>query len=211
VYNYENIFNKMDKVISIDCLVKLNNSEELNILNRLIELQKSKEQIMLFVSICGNEKYKQILNFNINNDDINETKKQHRGCLLSYYKNFVLTDYICVHIRCGDIINNTSRHLSINYFIGKYNYLILKFPELKKLPVYIITESNFTDDKILYEQILGCNIIKTDEITSFYYLVNCKYLIASRSGFSNLAYILGNMKVIKPPNDWNSYFDNLLN
>jgi len=209
-YNYENTIDNIDKFISIDYLVKLQSSEEPNILNQLIELHKSTEKIMLFDSIYGNENYQQILNFNINDNDIIETKKNHKNCLLPYYKNFVLTDYICVHLRCGDIQNDMARYLSVNYFIDKYNYLISQFSELKELPVYIITESNFMDDTILYEQIVGCNIIKTDEISSFYFLVNCKYLIASRSGFSNLAYILGNMKVIKPPHDWNCYWDNLI-
>jgi hypothetical protein len=67
------------------------------------------------------------------------------------------------------------------------------------------------DDNVLYENILNCNIIKSDEITSFYYLVNSSYLISSRSGFSNLAYILGNILVIKHPLDWNTYWDNLIN
>lgn len=209
-YNYENTINIVDTVISIDYLVKLKTSQEMSILERLIKLHKSSDKIMLFDSICGNENYSEILNFNITNNDIVETKKQHRSCLLPYYTKFVLTNYICIHVRCGDIVNDKSRYLSVNYFIDKYNYLILQFPELKELPVYIITESNFPDDNILYDQMAGCNIIKTDEISSFYYLVNCKYLIASRSGFSNLAYILGDMKVIKPPNDWNCYWDNLI-
>ena len=86
---------------------------------------------------------------------------------------------------------------------------MLAFTIELKLPVYIITENNFEDDDLLNNKINNCNIIKSDEITSFYYLVNCKYLIALRSGFSNLAYILGDMKVVKPPNDWNCYYDNL--
>ena len=51
---------------------------------------------------------------------------------------------------------------------------------------------------------------KKNASISLRYLIGSKYLIASRSGFSNLAYILGNCKVIKPPNDWNDYFDNLI-
>ena len=205
--DFTNTIHTVDKVISIEDLVKRQTS---SILEELIQLHKTKDKVMLFDSICGNENYFKVLNINITEDDRIETKKQHRSYFLPYYNKMVSTEYICIHVRCGDIRNMESRYLSVNYFIDKYKYLILQFPELKELPVYIVTESNFSDDTILYDQIVGCNIIKTDEITSFYYLVNCKILIASRSGFSNLAYILGNMKVIKPPNDWNCYWDNCI-
>jgi hypothetical protein len=209
-HNYENTVNNVDKIINISCLINDSIISKNTNLKKLIELNESLDKFLLFDNICGNENYSNILNFNINNNDIIEVKKKYRGTLLPYYKNIVLTEYICIHVRCGDIINDKSRYLSVNYFIEKYNYLIQSLPDIKKLPVYIITENNFKDDHILYENIFNCNIIKTDEITSFYYLAHCKYLIASRSGFSNLAYILGEMKVIKPPNDWNCYWDNLI-
>jgi len=209
-HNYENTVNNVDKIINIDYLMNDSINLDKNILNKLIELNQSTSKIMLFDSISGNEKYKNILNFNINNNDVIEVKKMYRGSLLPYYKNIVLTEYICIHIRCGDIVNDKSRYLGIEYFIDKYKYLIQLYPYLTNIPVYIITESNMMYDDILYENIKNCNIIKIDEITSFYYLVNCKYLIAAISGFSNLAYILGNLKVIKPPHDWNCYWDNLI-
>lgn len=205
-YNYTNTIT--DKVISINDLLDM--SQEMSIFEKLIQLDMSNYKVMLFDSIQGNEKYSTVLNFNITKEDIIETKKKHRGYFLPYYNKMVSTEYICIHIRCGDIVNDESRYLSVNYFMDKYKYLVTKFPKLQALPVYIIVESNFSDDNILFDQIDGCNIIKTDDITSFYYLVNCKILIASRSGFSNLAYILGNMHVIKPPNDWNCYWDNFI-
>lgn len=208
--NYENTVNNVDKIINIDYLVNDCTNCDKNNLEKLIELHKSSTRFLLFDGICGNENYMNKLNFNITNNDIIEVKKKYRGTFLPYYKNTVSKEYICIHVRCGDIINNSSRYLSVNYFIDKYNHLINLFPDLKELPVYVITENNFKDDNILCENIKDCKIIKTDEITSFYYLVNCKYLIASRSGFSNLAYILGNMKVVKPSFDWNCYWDNLI-
>jgi hypothetical protein len=209
-HNYENTVNNVDEIINIDYLINDANKSGISNLQKLIELHKSPNKIMLFDSICGNENYQNILNFNINNNDIIEVKKSYRGCLLTHYKKMVLTDYICIHVRCGDIVNDPSRYLSVNYFIDKYNDLIKLFQDIQKLPVYIITENNFKDDNILCEKIPNCNIIKTNEITSFYYLVHCKYLIASRSGFSNLAYILGDMKVVQPQHDWNCYWDNLI-
>lgn len=209
-HNYENTVNDVDKIINIDSLTNDAKKSGISNFDKLIELHKSPNKIMLFDSICGNEKYANVLNFNINNNDIIEVKKKYRSCLLPYYKNMVLTEYLCIHVRCGDIVNDPSRYLSVNYFIDKYNELIHLLPDIKQLPILIITENNFKDDNILCEKIPNCNIIKTDEITSFYYLVHCKYLIASRSGFSNLAYILGDMKVVQPQHDWNCYWDNLI-
>ena len=206
-HNYENTIGNVDKVINIKELIDNKNIEQ-TVHETLVNLHNLKEKILLFDHIAGNENFHR--NFNIDNNDIINIKKGYRFCLLKYYPNYVNTMYICIHVRCGDIVNDPSRYLSINYFIDKYNDLIQFLPELQKLPVYIITENNFKDDNILYDKIPNCNIIKTDEITSFLYLVNCKYLIASRSGFSNLAYILGNMQVIKAPLDWNCYWDNLI-
>jgi hypothetical protein len=199
--HYENIFNKIE-FKNIFALKDLDN-DLMFVHNKLIELHQMDENILLFDHICGNESYYKI--FNITNDDVIKTKLNYRGKLLHHYPNLCETDYVAIHVRRGDIINDKSRYLDVDYFIDKYNELLAEF----NLPVYIITENNFNDDELLSNKIKGCNIIKSDEITSFYYLVHCKYLIASRSGFSNLSYILGHMKVVKPPNDWNCYYDNL--
>jgi hypothetical protein len=197
-HHYNEIKNTM-KTINISNL----NDTSKSIHEQLIDLNNSTENVLLFDHICGNEEFYK--NYNITNNDIIEIKKSHRNVLLNNYINYVQNDYICIHIRCGDIIKDPSRYLDVNYFIEQYKKI-----QNTTLPVYIVTEQNFKGDDILYKNIKNCNIIKTDEITSFYYLVNCKYLVASRSGFSNLAYILGNMQVIKPPNDWNCYWDNLI-
>jgi hypothetical protein len=201
--HYDDIKNKVDKIVNIKDL-NINNINNLH--NKLIELHKSNEKILLFDSICGNENYTVSWNTNIN--DIIEIKKTYRNKLLKYYTKQVNTEYICIHIRCGDIVNDKSRYLDVQYFIDKYKELTNKIG--LELPVYIITEQNFKHVDFLYKNIENCNIIQSDEITCFYYLVHCKYLIASRSGFSNLAYILGNMQVLIPPNDWNSYWDNII-
>jgi len=201
-YQYDDVKKNVDKIVNIKDLTNILN----NLHNKLFDLHNSNEKILLFDSICGNENYN--MSWNIKNDDIVDIKKTYRNVLLKYYKKYVNEDYICIHIRCGDIINDPSRYLSVQYFIEKYKYLITKIGN--HLPVYIVTEQNFKENDVLYENINNCNIIQTDEIISFYYLVHCKYLIASRSGFSNLAYILGNIEVMKPPLDWNCYWDNLI-
>ena len=203
-FHYQTAKKEMDKIVSIqDLEVDLPDLH-----NKLLELHQSDEKIMLFDSICGNEKYSSICN--INHHDIIDIKKGYRNVLLKYYKKPVNGNYICIHIRCGDIENDPSRYLSVQYFIDKYKELITKMETDEKMPVYIVTEQNFKDIDLLNENIKNCTIVQTDEITSFYYLVYSTYLIASRSGFSNLAYILGNMRVLKAPLDWNCYWDNLI-
>ena len=202
-YHYNIVCNQVDKIINIKEL----NINIKDLYQKLLELHNSKISFLLFDSICGNENYS--VSFNINNDDIINTKKKYRSVLLNNYNKPVLNEYICIHIRCGDIKNDKSRYLDIYYFIDKYNELIKTINKI--LPVYIVTQINKKQDiDILNEKIPNCTIIQSDDVTSFYYLVHCTYLIASRSGFSNLAYILGNMKVLKPPNDWNCYWDNTL-
>jgi len=203
---YKEIKDKM-KTIKISDLPQ----NPLDAHNNLVELNNLDEDIMLFDGVQGNEKFFYKMCCVSNNENV-ETKKLYRNLLdkNGSNKKIVNSGYICIHIRCGDIVNYPSRYLNTDYFIEKYHELI-NLLENKELPVYVVAENNFSGDEILKEKIKNCNIIKTDEITSFYYLVNCDYLIASRSGFSNLAYILGDMKVLKPPNDWNCYYDNLLN
>ena len=199
--DYENTKETVNEIINIKDL------SVSNVHNSLIKMHKSDKKIMLFDNLQGNENFHK--NYNINEYDVTETKKTYRNKLMEYFPNYSNSPYICIHIRRGDIINMPSRYLSTEYFINKYIELLNKI-ETKDLPVYVITEDNFDEESLLYENIKTCNIIKTDEITSFYYLVNCSYLVASRSGFSNLAYILGDMKVLVAPQDWNPYWDNTL-
>lgn len=200
-YHYNDIKSTMKTISIKDLNVELKNAEKIHV--KLLELHNEEEKIMLFDSICGNEKFPY---FNIKSNDIIEVRKSYRGKI--NFKNYVNKDYICIHIRCGDIINDKSRYLSVQYFVDTYKILLNKINE-SNLPVYIVTENNFKDDAILKENINNCIIIKDTANISFCYLVHSKYLIVSRSGFSNLAYTLGNMKIIKPPNDWNCYYDNI--
>jgi len=199
--SYENTKGAVDEIINIKDLTAS------NIHNSLIEIHKSDKKIMLFDNICENENFYK--NYNINRGDIIETKKTYRNKLMKYFPNYVKTPYICIHIRRGDIINMSNRYLSTEYYINKYLELLNKI-EMKDLPVYVIVEENFDQEALLYENIKNLNIMKTDEVIAFYYLANCTYLVASRSGFSNLAYILGDFKVLVPPEDWNTYWDNTL-
>jgi hypothetical protein len=128
----------------------------------------------------------------------------------SYYKKYDM-DYICIHIRCGDVMNDPTRYLSEDYFIDMYKKLVEKMPQYENMKIIVMTESNFNKKEKLLENIKNCEIIDCDEINAFYIMVNSTVLIASRSGFSNLAYILGHMMVVIPPHDWNQYYDNIIN
>ena len=68
--NYNNTKIIVDKIIQIK---NLEISENKNIHEKLIEINNSKEKVMLFDSIYGNENFFKKCNFN--NNDIIETKK----------------------------------------------------------------------------------------------------------------------------------------
>ena len=192
-FNYNDVKNNM-RVINVE--------EIINDFNKLISINLSEENICVYGQICGHEDLipKLYSFFNINVNDIKQIKLEHIHFFTNNRMDLKITDgeYITIHLRCGDVINDKSRYLNVDYFINQYKKLVDIYPNDKQLPIYVITEYNFTDDEYLKEHIPKCIIIKENA------------LISSRSGFSNLAYILGNCQVIKPPDDWNDYFDNLI-
>ena len=102
-YHYNNVCNQVDKIINIKEL----NIDIKDLHQKLLELHNSEIKFLLFDTICGNENY--YTSFNINNSDIINVKKKYRSVLLKYYNKPVLTEYICIHIRCGDIKYEKSR------------------------------------------------------------------------------------------------------
>ena len=203
-FNYNKISKQM-KVIQIEEIID-------NIFSKLNEINLMEENICVYGQICGHEDLIYQLNKYTNINDIRQTKLDHRVYFTINRSDLkiIQSDYVAIHLRCGDIINDQSRYLSVDYFINQYQQLIKKIPELINLRVYVVTEHNFSEDEYITEKIPSCIIIKQDACISLQYLMFSKYLIASRSGFSNLAYILGNCQVIKPPLDWNDYYDNLI-
>lgn len=190
-------------------IIKLEDIKD-NLHSKLLEIHEKPENIMVFGSMCGNEEIPKVLNNYVTMNNIMETKLNYRKILAnSYYKKYDM-DYICIHIRCGDIVNIPKRFLSEDYFIDMYKKLVENIPDYMNMKVIVMTESNFDKKEKVLENIKNCEIIDCDEINAFYIMVNSSVLIASRSGFSNLAYILGHMKVIVPPNDWNTYYDNVI-
>ena len=177
--------------------------------NSFMEIHAKEESILVCDHICGNETFfKRITDKSIAKNVL-QIKKEYRLFFKDLYPRPIHQKYVCIHIRYGDIANISSRVLGLEYYIGRYKYLS-ETCDISGLQVYIVTEPNFTDTQPLYDAIPSCVFVQGSEIEAFYYLVNCSYLIASRSGFSNLAYILGGMKVIRPPLDWNMYWDNLI-
>jgi hypothetical protein len=205
-YNYNDIINNANiKIINLNDIVD-------GFFQKIDEFNKLEEDICVFGHICGNETLIGQLNKYTTNNDIIQTKLEHRNyfTLNRVDLKIVSEEYIVIHLRCGDIINDKSRYLNVDYFINQYNKLIDNYPETKNCPVFAVTEYNFSKEEYLKQHIPNCIIIKENAQISLCYLIWCKYLIASRSGFSNLAYILGNCKVIKPHDDWNNYYDNLI-
>lgn len=166
--------------------------------NALIELHKREENILLHDRIGGNEHFMKHLPYRMSSKEEQEMQKEYSEFFKNKYPRKVEGPYICFHIRRGDVADRKGRCLDANYFIEKYKYLLTKIPETN-LPVYAITEHNFTEDEVLKENIPEVQIIRGSEVDAFYYLVNSTYLVASGSGFSNLAHFLGSMKIVVPP------------
>jgi len=187
-----------------------------NIHEKFMEMHRSELNFYVFVSIQGNENFLCRLRDNIDWEARYDIIKEYRQNSLSYFRSLpqftalnLPKRYICIHIRCGDVVNYKSRYLPYSYFVNAYKKM-LDVLEEKYLLTYVLTEKNFQDDDKILEELPNVNMVKIGEIESFLMLVNCSYLVASRSGFSNLAYSLGDMKVVVPPFDWNHYFDNVL-
>ena len=201
---HQYIFNDIKNYMEI---IDLNTIHD-TFLDSLSQLHLLKHNVCIHGHFCGNENIPAILYNNINKYDVENIKLEHRLFYKDKFPKLVDENYICIHLRCGDIVNDKNRFIDTNYYIEKYNSLINNYDDAKNMPVYIITQSNFHNDNILKQNISNCIILKIDASTSLNYLINSTYLICSRSGFSNLAYILGNSKVIVAPNDWNHYYDN---
>lgn len=166
--------------------------------NVLVDIHNRNEDTLFFEQICGHEYLLGTLQYKPTSLETDLLRTEYSEFYKNFYPRKVEGSYICIHIRRGDIINMPSRFLNTMYFIDKYNYLLTKISE-KDLPVYAITEDNFDDDALLKTHIPSVNIIRCSPVDAFYYLVNCNYLVASCSGFSNLAHFLGDMKIVVPP------------
>jgi len=166
----------------------------------LLELHKKEESVLLYDHICGNEFFLGSLKYRPSRIEEEALHNEYSLFYKNMYPRQVDSAYICIHIRRGDILNMPSRYLNTMYFIDKYKYLLTKITDMN-LPVYAVTENNFNDEILLKQHIPDVQIIKCDEVNAFYYLVHCNYLIASRSGFSNLAHFLGTMKIVVAP-EW---------
>jgi hypothetical protein len=164
----------------------------------LLELHRRDENVLLHDRIGGNEYFIKNLKYRMSSAEEQALQREYSTFFKNKYPKMVHGPYICFHIRRGDVANRQGRALDASYFIEKYKDLLTKIPETN-LPVYAVTEQNFQEEDVLREHIPDVHIVKGSEIEAFYYLVNSQYLIASGSGFSNLAHFLGSMKVVVPP------------
>ena len=164
----------------------------------LMQIHSSPKLILAGFDVCLNQKIMDVL-WKRRVEDVDTAVQLYRK--KASYPRVITGDYICIHVRCGDVIDDPTRFLDANYFLNQYTTYLSSV----NLPVYIVSELNFKDGHILTNSIPNSTHIQTDEITSFYILVHSTYLVASRSGFSCLAYAMGGMKVVKHPTDWNHY------
>lgn len=142
----------------------------------------------------------------VTTNDMLETYKDHSNKLCEYYKYPVYKSKynICVHIRRGDIVNNETRKLDLEYF-----ELILKSVTnnlTKQYDIFVTTEKN-CEDITKFLNTFNANLIMTSDTETFKYMVNADILIASKSGFSNLCHLLSKNIVIRNKLDWNKYYN----
>lgn len=205
-YHYDNLDLSNFKIINLDTLISSFHDSMLN-------LNNDTSETLVIGDFYISEKLGTILLKYISLEDINLTNKEYKNFFNNKFTNIYDFEYICIHIRCGDIID-TCRALSDQYYIDRYNklkeYIDITYPDDTNIKIIIVTEDNFKNDIIFKDNIKDVLIIKSDEFIALNILIHSKYLIASKSGFSNLAYILGNCKVVVPPHDWNNYFDNVI-
>lgn len=177
--------------------IELNNFE--NILSdktysKIYKLDLNKNDV-IFSTLLKQIPRKKILNF----------YKEHKIKLNQIYRTknpYTTKNNLIIHIRRGDAINIESRYLDINYF-HKTLDSILKLSNVK-YNIYITSESNLEDIGKLkeYNPIL---LIDKSDVDAFYYMVNADIIIGSPSGFSHLAYILGDGDYYRSPKDWFLY------
>ena len=174
-YNINFNYNKIDNTNNIISNIDLTNLHQhllnLNINQNLLNLNINSYIInILSYYISDADIIKEFYNFN---NDIQ---------LFNKYNIFAF-DYVCIHINYGDIINDTKKYLSINYFIDKYN----KLDELYKLLKLIIISNEDNINNYFNNYILISNNNDNDKLNIMIY---AKYLITSNNKLDYYAKLL---------------------
>ena len=90
--------------------------------------ENNEEDICIYGEICRNEDLIGILRKYITIEDEIFIKLKHRNELYHIYPNIVTNtnnnEYIAIHVRCGDVVNNKTRYIGFEYFINTYNLLV---------------------------------------------------------------------------------------
>ena len=177
--------------------IELNNAEEVissKEHSKLYKLDLNKNQDV-FSNLLGRISPKKVFDF----------YKEHKEKLGPTYRQknpYKTKNNLIVHIRRGDAVNIKGRFLDIDYFYNVVNHILESSGV--KYNIYITSEPNIEDLGRLKEFDPTLLIEKSD-VEAFYYMVNADVVVGSPSGFSYLAYILGNGEYYRTPKDWVIY------
>ncbi|KAI8853736.1 hypothetical protein BC829DRAFT_382023 [Chytridium lagenaria] len=125
--------------------------------------------------------------------------------------------HVAVHVRHGDVLRYAQkgwsrltklRYLPLDYFKNLISKLLEYFHE-DQIRLHLFTDGNIEDLKPLLDAYSFASFINTDPIRSLHLLAASDILISSKSGFSQLAAVIGsggggNIKII-PDAEWPSY------
>jgi hypothetical protein len=131
--------------------------------------------------------------------------KKHKNALRPIYHNknpYNTNNNLIVHIRRGDAIGIPGRILPISYFYNAIKQIVSS--QTTQYNIYIASQPNIEDLSML-DEFAPISLIDKAATEIFYHMVNADIVVGSPSGFSHIAYILGNSTYYKSPKDWFVY------
>jgi ADP-heptose:LPS heptosyltransferase len=131
--------------------------------------------------------------------------KKHKNALQPIYHNrnpYTTNNNLILHIRRGDAIGIPGRILPISYFYNAIKQIVSS--QTTQYNIYIASQSNVEDLSML-DEFAPISLINKPDIEIFNHMINADIVVGSPSGFSHLAYILGQGEYYRSPKDWVIY------
>jgi len=173
IFNYNKSIKTKDSILS--------NIDLTNLHQNLLSLVTNNNNIILIVTI--NKYIINLLQYYILNDDIIKEFYNFDNDIKLFNKyNFFTFDYVCIHIDCGNIMNDTKNYLSINYFIDIYNNLDQSYKLLKLVIISNQNISNYFNNYLL--------ITNDNDNDKLNIMIHSKYLITSNNKLDYYAKLL---------------------
>lgn len=131
--------------------------------------------------------------------------KKHKNALQPIYHHrnpYTTKNNLIVHIRRGDAVGIPGRILPISYFYNTIKQIMSS--QTTQYNIYIASQPNLEDLSVL-DEFAPISLINKPDTEIFYHMVNADIVVGSPSGFSHLAYILGQGEYYRSPKDWVIY------